>query len=165
MLFWVLGIVVFVLLLLFFWLKVGGGVLFWLSGETNSGLKLSSRNNLFQYLIKLEKTEKAPFLVLVNFNSNVPRDVTIYRRLEPVSNSPKVIGCSWKKNFVFWKLDIFVDKSFLNQVDTKSVNNTIDGCFSRLFNSKVTDLDRIQQLEDSSINTLESINSGIIFEK
>lgn len=164
-LFWVLGIIGVFFLLLLFWLKLGNGVLFWLNGESESGLRLTSRSNLFQYLTKLEKSEKVPFLILINFNDYVSQDATIYRRLEPKENSPIIFGCDWKKNYFFWRLNVFIDKDFLNKTDIELVNQMIGICFSRIFNEENIDSNKVQIINQDSLKILETINQGIIFKK
>jgi len=166
--FWVLGALVIIFLLSFFWLKIGSGVLFYVEGGNKSGLKLSSQGNLFRYLVKLEKYEKAPLLLLIKFNDYVPnsqKSLKIYRRFEPVAASPIVIGCNWKKNSGFWNIDFFIDQNLLTKTDIKSINLAVDACFVQVFNEKFTNTSEYEQAVENSIKLINSINQGIIFKK
>lgn len=130
-------------------------------GQNKVGYKLSSSNNLTRFVDGIVKKDSVPFMKM-SFYDYVPKEVKMYRRLEPEARSPVVFGCSWKKNSFYWSLNFYGDKKYLGYLTEKDVNLIIGACVTKLFAGDSVD---IGEPENRWVEVWQSINGGVIFTK
>lgn len=147
------------------WVRMENGILFWVDNKVENKLGFTSNKNLYTYLIRLEKMERPVFLLRINLNDYVSQKLLIYRRLEPTSNSPIILGCNWEKKNFIWNLNFYVDGKYLDQIDERDLSLAINTCFLRLFNSQVDNISQYEQMGLKSIEVMDTINNGLIFKK
>jgi len=130
-------------------------------GQNKVGYRLSSSSNLAKFIDGIAKKDSVPF-VKMSFYDYVPKEVKMYRRLEPVASSPIVFGCNWKKNSFYWSLSFYGDKKYLGYLTEKETNLIIGACVTKLFAGDSVD---IGEPENRWMEILQSINGGVIFTK